>query len=79
MNAVEKYMEGAGARRGSISWHDTGKGKNKEDEVVQDASSKGGDTFNARAIRHALRVFIGTGLGMKAYEVAMARLKGGKE
>ena len=38
-----------------------------------------GDTYNARAIRHALRVFLASGVGMKAYEVIQARLPGGRE
>ncbi|RYP70599.1 hypothetical protein DL769_004921 [Monosporascus sp. CRB-8-3] len=80
VNAVENYMEGTSSRRTSISRRDTGKGKGGEDDIVKEDSSRmGGDTYNARAIRHALRVFIATGLGMKAYEVAIARLKGGKE
>ncbi|EMR69023.1 hypothetical protein MGN70_000239 [Eutypa lata] len=79
VNAVETYMEGTSSRRGSVVRRDTGKGKGKEKDVAQDSNKKGGDTFNARTIRHALRVFIATGLGMKAYEVAMARLKGGKD
>ncbi|KAH6645067.1 hypothetical protein BKA67DRAFT_586834 [Truncatella angustata] len=68
-NTVERYMDG-GAKDGG-----KGKGKAKEGS----ASGGGGDTYNARAIRHALRVFIATGLGMKAYNVLMARLKGQKD
>lgn len=79
VNAVETYMEGASSRRGSITRRDVPKGKGKEKDVPEEPNRKGGDTFNARAIRHALRVFIATGLGMQAYEVAMARLKGSKE
>ena len=89
VNAVEDYMVGttaADTRRSSVSRRDNsdlgearGKGKGKAKDVAKSPSKKGADTFNARAIRHALRVFIATGLGMKAYEVASARLKGGKE
>ncbi|ORY63853.1 uncharacterized protein BCR38DRAFT_465968 [Pseudomassariella vexata] len=67
INAMQKYMDG---RDG-----DTSKGTGKGNEAVGSAGS-GGDTYNARAIRHALRVFIATGLGTKAYEIIMARLKG---
>ena len=97
VNAVEDYMDGPNAGKGSAGSRDRGrdasaagdqdkengkgKGKGKGRDVAKNSTSprKGGDTFNARAIRHALRVFIATGLGMKVYEVAMARLKGGKE
>lgn len=87
VNTVENYMEGTGSRRDSIARDDVAKGKGKgkgkdkgkEQDAIRDPGRKGGDSFNARAIRHALRVFIATGLGMKTYEMAIARLKGGKE
>lgn len=71
VNAVEKYM-------GSES-KDGGKDKGKAREGSTAANGSGGDSYNARAIRHALRVFIATGLGMKAYNVIVGRLKGQKE
>lgn len=78
VNTVEKYMDGGSTRRSSITDRDTsrgnGKGKGKEK-----ATNNKGDTYNARAIRDALRVFVATGLGMKAYETVMARLKAQKE
>jgi hypothetical protein len=56
-----------------------GKGKGKANEGAPGPSGHRGDTYNARAVRHALRVFVATGLGMKAYDAVMARLKGEKE
>lgn len=76
VGAVEKYMNGAsddGAR---------GKGKGRatsSDSSSAPSSPKGADTYNVRAVRHALRLFITTGLGMKLYNVIVARLKGQKE
>lgn len=43
------------------------------------AAAPAGDDFNARAVRHALRVFAVTFLGMKGFEVVSRRLKGGAE
>ncbi|KAF7560823.1 hypothetical protein G7046_g3314 [Stylonectria norvegica] len=40
---------------------------------------KGGDDYNARAVRHALRVFAGTWLGMKGWDVVSKRLGRDKE
>ncbi|KAI1408639.1 hypothetical protein F5Y13DRAFT_106608 [Hypoxylon sp. FL1857] len=77
VNTVERYMDGGNTRRGSISDRDSGKGKGKEKATNGNGSR--GDTYNARVIRDALRVFIATGLGMRAYEMVMARLKAQKE
>ncbi|KAI1177051.1 hypothetical protein F4777DRAFT_223804 [Nemania sp. FL0916] len=85
---VEKYMNGDNSRRSSLS-RDTAKGKGKGKEKAAHTSpgqraGEGGrdagvDDYNARAIRHALRVFMATGIGAKAYEVIIARIKGSKE
>ncbi|KAI0116709.1 hypothetical protein F4814DRAFT_439315 [Daldinia grandis] len=74
VNAVERYMDGGG--RGSVSDRDAGRGKGKE-KAANGGISRG-DTYNARTIRDVLRVFIATGLGMKAYETILARVKGQK-
>lgn len=55
------------------------KGKAKGPDYTGGGAPARGDTYNARAIRHALRVFIASGVGMKAYEVIKARLQGGQE
>lgn len=36
---------------------------------------KGSDDYNARTVRHALRVFVGTWLGMKGWDVVAKRMK----
>ncbi|KXJ97242.1 hypothetical protein Micbo1qcDRAFT_6619 [Microdochium bolleyi] len=80
--AMEKYMDAGSARRSS-----TAASQNLPQPRVRPDQPKGakakasepttaGDTYNARAIRHALRVFIATNIGMKAYDVLMARIKG---
>ncbi|KAH9885323.1 hypothetical protein F4778DRAFT_761106 [Xylariomycetidae sp. FL2044] len=90
VNAVERYMDGgasssSSARRSSIGEPDAvhrGKGKGKEKALAASSRYPGGgrgDSYNARAIRHALRIFVATGLGAKAYEIIMTRLKGQKD
>ncbi|PNP60421.1 hypothetical protein THARTR1_00445 [Trichoderma harzianum] len=39
---------------------------------------KGGDDYNAKAVRHSLRVFTATWIGMKVWDAVMKRL-GSKE
>jgi hypothetical protein len=75
VNAMDKFMEGGSGRSTSAGERDPkAKGKGKEPA----ASSSGGDTYNARAIRHAIRVFITTGMGLKLYDSLMAlRTKAG--
>lgn len=65
-----------GGRRGSVSDRDAGRGKGKE--KAANGGIGRGDTYNARTIRDVLRVFIATGLGMRAYETILARVKGQK-
>lgn len=80
INAVEKYMNGESNRRASVN-RDAAKARGEEKIAPRDSESRGGgaDTYNTRAIRHALRVFIATGIGAKAYEMLLARLKGQKQ
>lgn len=75
VNTVEKYINGEGSRRGSVG-RDVARGKGKEKAAPR---GSGGDNYNARAIRHALRVFVATGVGAKAYEMLITRIKGQKE
>ncbi|KAI1775925.1 hypothetical protein F4818DRAFT_415428 [Hypoxylon cercidicola] len=77
VNTVEKYMEGSSTRRESFADRDGGRSKGKE-KATSGGPSRG-DTYNARAIRDSLRVFIATGIGMKTYETVLARLKAQKE
>jgi hypothetical protein len=75
VNTVEKYIGGESNQRGPVG-RDSAKGKGKGRAVPQDVGPRGGDSYNARAIRHALRVFVATGIGAKAFEMLLARLKG---
>ncbi|KAI1816576.1 hypothetical protein GGS20DRAFT_216015 [Poronia punctata] len=76
VNTVEKYMDGETNQRRDSVGRGSGKGKGKETAASRNPGRRGGDTYNARAIRHALRVFLITGIGAKAYESLLARLKG---
>jgi len=82
--AVERMMDGeAGAqRRGAEGGREAGrvsdKGKARAD-VGGPVAVGAGDDFNARAVRHSLRVFFGTAVAMKAYGVISTRLMGGKK
>ncbi|KAI1436259.1 hypothetical protein GGR50DRAFT_252534 [Xylaria sp. CBS 124048] len=74
VSTVEKYINGDTRRRGSVG---RDKGKGKEKDVLTSASgAPKGDDYNTRAIRDALRVFIITATGAKAYEFLLARIKG---
>ncbi|KAI0811861.1 hypothetical protein GGR55DRAFT_688416 [Xylaria sp. FL0064] len=81
VNTVEKYINGENT-----------KGKGKEKATPRSSGSRGGeagvggaggagggDNYNVRAVRHALRVFVATGIGAKAYEILIARIKRQKE
>ncbi|KAI1373119.1 hypothetical protein F4677DRAFT_430304 [Hypoxylon crocopeplum] len=77
VSTVENYMDGGNSKRGSVSDRDASRGKGKEKATNGGTSRR--DTYNTRAIRDALRVFMATGLGMRAYELVMARLKRQKD
>ncbi|KAI1097386.1 hypothetical protein F4804DRAFT_327757 [Jackrogersella minutella] len=75
VGAIERYMDGATTKKGSMSDKDSSNGK----ETPVNGDTGRGDTYNARAIRDSLRVFIATGLGMRSYEAVLTRLKAQKE
>ncbi|KAI0477157.1 hypothetical protein GGR56DRAFT_391820 [Xylariaceae sp. FL0804] len=77
VNAVEKYMDGGNARRGSVVEKDAGGGAGKGREGAA-SRARGADSYNARAIRHALRVFVAAGIASKTYETIIGRLTGQK-
>ncbi|KAI1323106.1 hypothetical protein F5Y16DRAFT_384678 [Xylariaceae sp. FL0255] len=85
VNAVEKYMDGGESSSGSGSSisrrrSDISKGKGKGKAVPVSSSVPGkGDSHNVRAIRHALRIFVATGISAKTYELVLARIKGQKD
>lgn len=78
---------GGGAKKSSIS----SKEKGKEEWTVRDVGStsaglKAGagamlvaDDYNARAVRHSLRVLVLTAAGMKGYALIAERLMGAKK
>lgn len=52
----------------------------KDGKARESPSGKSGrDNYNVRAVRDALRVFMGTAAAMKAYDVLMKKLKGQQE
>ncbi|KAH6842639.1 hypothetical protein B0I37DRAFT_448083 [Chaetomium sp. MPI-CAGE-AT-0009] len=55
-----------------------GKGKGKE-RGGEDERARGADEYNARAVRHSIRVFVATGALMKLWEVVSARVLGSKK
>lgn len=57
-----------------MSKGDKGKGKGREGEEEKAVVVAGADDYNARAIRHSIRVFIATGALMKLWGVVSARL-----
>ncbi|KAK4133738.1 hypothetical protein BT67DRAFT_462809 [Trichocladium antarcticum] len=88
VDAVQKMMDGTPqpqprGRTQSLHKGDKrkgkGEGKGKEGDGADAVAVGGADDYNARAIRHSIRVFIATGALMKLWEVASARLLGKKK
>lgn len=71
------YAAGAGTGTGAGGDKGSSKAKAKE-EVLAKMAGKGvgADDYNARAIRHSLRVFIATGALMKLWGIVSARVLG---
>lgn len=63
VSAVERIVEGDKAKQSSA-----GPG----------AGGRAVDDYNARAVRHSLRVFIGTAMAMKGWSLISTKLLGGK-
>ena len=81
VDRVNRVMNGdrpPKSRRGSA---EVSKGKGREAEMAKETavSIVGADDFNARAVRHSVRVFIATGVAMKLWTAVMKRLVGSKE
>ena len=53
--------------------------KAREKAAERASSIVGADDFNARAVRHSIRVFVATGVAMKLWAAVMRRLVGRKE
>ncbi|KAK4034856.1 hypothetical protein C8A01DRAFT_18404 [Parachaetomium inaequale] len=81
VDAVQRIMEGTRGRTSSVSKGGSrGKGKGRDDEDERTAAAvRGADDYNARAVRHSIRVFVATGALMKLWELVSARLMGKKK
>jgi hypothetical protein len=66
VEGFREVVEGSGAQA-----QGKGKGKGKEKD---EGRVKVVDDYNARAVRHSLRVFIATGAAMKLWEMVQRRL-----
>jgi len=80
VDSVQKMMEGEPGKGGGQGAAKGGKGKGKgKDKDTGKGKDVGRgmvvvDDYNARAVRHSLRVFVATGALMKLWEAVSARL-----
>ncbi|KAK4225763.1 hypothetical protein QBC38DRAFT_253313 [Podospora fimiseda] len=76
VDAVQRMMDSdSGNVRGrTVAIVGKGKGKEKHQNTKGGAAAAGTDDYNARAIRHSIRVFLGTATSMKLWNVLSARL-----
>ena len=73
--AVERILDGSD-KSGSSSPSSRRKGK-KDNRFTGDGD--GADTYNARAVRHSMRVFVTTGVLMRLWRIVEARMGKGKK
>ncbi len=79
VDTVQRIIEGARPRKLTGGKGGKGRGKGGEDgEEDKAAAARGADDYNARAVRHSIRVFVATGALMKLWGVVSARLTGKK-
>lgn len=89
VDAVQRIMDGRPNSRARAQEMDTAKGRTKQKSRDVDRAegsvlsipeghegSVPGDDYNARAIRHSIRVFVATGALMKTWGIVSARLMG---
>ncbi|KAK3332322.1 hypothetical protein B0T19DRAFT_415338 [Cercophora scortea] len=85
VDTVQKIMDGGDTTAGrsralSSTSSDKTQGKKKKKESDGSVVVGGGaDDYNARAIRHSIRVFVATGALMKLFGIVSARLVGGRK
>lgn len=82
VDTVQSIINGTPRGRGRAqSWSkgDKRKGKDREGEEEKAVAAAGADDYNARAIRHSIRVFVASGALMKLWSVVSARLMLGKK
>lgn len=74
------YATNTGSGGGASSSDKESKAMAKEEVLARIAGKgAGADDYNARAIRHSLRVFIATGALMKLWGIVSARVLGKKQ
>lgn len=74
---TKSYADAAATGRSGASSSGDKKAKAKEEVLARIAGKgAGADDYNARAIRHSLRVFIATGALMKLWGIVSARVLG---
>ncbi|KAK4145634.1 uncharacterized protein C8A04DRAFT_10546 [Dichotomopilus funicola] len=76
VESVEKIIGGSSSTAASAG---KGKGKGKGERERRAAMVRGEDDYNARAVRHSLRVFVATGALMKLWGVVSGRVLGKKD
>ncbi|ODA81599.1 hypothetical protein RJ55_00099 [Drechmeria coniospora] len=77
--AVDKALSsGSGTRGGAHAAHGHGHGHSHPHPHTH-AAAGGGDEYTAKAVRHALRVFAVTWVGMKGWEAIARRMAGDKD
>lgn len=82
VDTVQRIMDGTRERTQATGKGGRGKGKGadgEEEEKKKAVAVRGADDYNARAIRHSLRVFVATGSLMKLWGLVSARLMRKKE
>ncbi|KAK4243588.1 hypothetical protein C7999DRAFT_44629 [Corynascus novoguineensis] len=79
VDTVQRIMEGTRGRTQSVSKEGKGTGKDKDGEDRPTGPVRGADDYNARAVRHSIRVFVATGALMKLWGVVSARVMGKKK
>jgi hypothetical protein len=80
VDTVQRIIEGQPRKpAGGKGAKGKGKGRGSEDGDENAGAAHGADDYNARAIRHSIRVFVATGAMMKLWGVVSARLTGKKQ
>ncbi|SPQ26701.1 26ccd84e-468a-4bb8-9fbc-273d5f9ca6d2 [Thermothielavioides terrestris] len=81
VDTVQRIIDGPPGRAQSKDSKGAAKarGKGKEVEERRTVAVENGDEYNARAIRHSIRVFVATGALMKLWGAVSARLTGKRQ
>ncbi|EAQ84750.1 hypothetical protein CHGG_08764 [Chaetomium globosum CBS 148.51] len=81
VGTVQRIIDGPRGQTQSANKVAQGKGKGKEGDGEDEraAAVHSAQEYNARAVRHSIRVFVATGALMKLWEVVSARVLGKKD